>query len=77
MLLIYIRFSVLSETMVNHEPQNENMPVCHFIKLQNFDTVDIKCFIICFDPSLEPSHRDGSNDGSQRMFSLRNKKNYL
>ena len=29
------------------------------------------------DPSLEPSHRDGSNDGSQHMFSLRNKKNYL
>ena len=32
--------------------------------------------IFC-DPSLEPSHRDGSNDGSQHMFSLRNKKNYL
>ena len=29
------------------------------------------------DPSLEPSHRDGSNEGSQHMFSLRNKKNYL
>ena len=25
-------------------------------------------------PSLEPSHRDGSNEGSQHMFLLRNKK---
>ena len=32
---------------------------------------------ICFDPSLEPSHRDDSNEGSQHMFSLRNTKNYL
>ena len=23
---------------------------------------------ICCDPSLEPSRRDGSNDGSQHMF---------
>ena len=23
---------------------------------------------ICCDPSLEPSQRDGSNDGSQNMF---------
>ena len=26
------------------------------------------------DPSLEPSHRDRSNEGSQHMFLLRNKK---
>ena len=32
--------------------------------------------IFC-DLSLEPSYRDGSNEGSQSMFSLRNKKNYL
>ena len=32
--------------------------------------------IFC-DPSLEPSRRDGSNEGSQHMFLLRNKKNYL
>ena len=32
---------------------------------------------ICCDPSLEPSHQDGSNDGSQHMFLLRYKKNYL
>ena len=32
--------------------------------------------IFC-DPPLEPSHQDGSNGGSQHMFSLRNKKNYL
>ena len=29
------------------------------------------------DPSLEPSHRDGSNERSHCMFSLRNKKNYI
>ena len=29
--------------------------------------------IFC-DPSLELSRREGSNEGSQRMFSLRNKK---
>ena len=28
------------------------------------------------DPSLEPSHRDGSNEGSQHRFSLKNKKKY-
>ena len=29
------------------------------------------------DPSLEPSHRDGSTEGSQPMFLMRNKKNNL
>ena len=29
------------------------------------------------DPSLESSRPDGSNEGSQCMFLLRNKKNYL
>ena len=28
---------------------------------------------ICCDPSFESSHRDGSNEGSQHMFALRNK----
>ena len=32
--------------------------------------------IFC-DPPLEPSRLEGSNEGSQHMFSLRNKKNYL
>ena len=32
--------------------------------------------IFC-DPSLELSQRDGSNEGSQHMFSLKNEKNYL
>ena len=32
--------------------------------------------ILC-DSSLEPSHRDGSDEGSQHMFSLRNEKNCL
>ena len=30
-----------------------------------------------YDPSVEPSRRDGSNEGSQHMFSLRNKKNHF
>ena len=29
------------------------------------------------DPSLEPSCQEGSNEGSQHRFLLRNKKNYL
>ena len=32
--------------------------------------------IFC-DPSLEPSRRDGSVEGSQHMFLLRNKETYL
>ena len=32
--------------------------------------------IFC-DPALEPSHRDGSNEGSQHMFLMRNKKKNL
>ena len=32
--------------------------------------------IFC-NPPLIPSHRDDSNEGSQHMFSLRNKKNYF
>ena len=31
---------------------------------------------ICCDPSLEPSQRDGSKDGSQNMFLWRNVANY-
>ena len=31
---------------------------------------------ICCDPSLEPSRQDGSNDGLQNMFLLRNMANY-
>ena len=31
---------------------------------------------ICCDPSSEPSRRDGSDEGSQHMVSVRNKKNY-
>ena len=30
----------------------------------------------CCDPLLEPSLRDGSNEGLQYMFSLTNKQNY-
>ena len=32
---------------------------------------------ICCDPSLEPSQREGSNDGSENMFLLKNLHNYL
>ena len=31
---------------------------------------------ICCDPSSEPSHRDGSDEGSQHMFSCRVDKNH-
>ena len=31
---------------------------------------------ICFDPSSEPSHGDGSDEGSQHMFLCRIDKNY-
>ena len=37
-----------------------------------FFHVNIYC-----DPSLEPPRRDGSNEGSQCMYWLRNKKNFL
>ena len=32
---------------------------------------------ICCDPSLEPSRRDGSNDGSQHKFQTTKMENYL
>ena len=32
---------------------------------------------ICCDPSSEPSHRDGLDEGSQHIVSMRNKKNCL
>ena len=31
---------------------------------------------ICCDPSLELSHRDSSNEGSQLLFSLRKEDNF-
>ena len=31
---------------------------------------------VCCDPSLEPSQRDNSNDGSQNMFLWKNMDNY-
>ena len=31
---------------------------------------------ICCDPSSEPSHQDGSDEGSQLMVSMINQKNY-
>ena len=31
---------------------------------------------VCCDPSTEPSRRDGSDEASQHMVSMRNKKNY-
>ena len=34
------------------------------------------CIKIQCEPSLEPSQRDGSDEGLQCMFSLRNKKRY-
>ena len=32
--------------------------------------------IICCDPSFEPSHRDGSDEGSHHTFLCRINKNY-
>ena len=32
---------------------------------------------LCCGPSSEPSPLDGSDEGSQHMVSMRNKKNYL
>ena len=32
--------------------------------------------MVCYDPSSEPSRRDGSDEGSQYMFLCRNNKNY-
>ena len=31
---------------------------------------------ICFAPSSEPSHRDGSDERSQHIFQCRTNKNY-
>ena len=42
----------------------------------NLGAILLHINIFC-DPSLEPSRQDGSNDGSQHTFSLRNKKNYV
>ena len=45
----------------------DNLGIISHLTLEN---------IFC-DPSLEPSHRDGSNEGSHYMFLLRYEKNYL
>ena len=42
----------------------DNFPYCSFL-------------MYVANPPLEPSHRDSSNEESQHMFLLRNKKNYL
>ena len=63
----------------------------HSSRLRNFEgfklvtnlkeTKEAKCNLglrfqnVCCDASLEPSHQHGTNEGSQRTFSLRNKKN--
>ena len=52
------------------------------IRMGNRDNFGIFIHIFSYisyicDPSLEPSRRDRSNEGSQHMFSLRNKKHHL
>ena len=51
------------------------------IRKGNLDNLGITSLISpqkqIFDPSLEPSRRDGSYEWSQQMFSLRNKKNII
>ena len=44
------------------------------IRRSNRGNLGIISHISPCNPSLEPSWRDGSNEGSQHMFSLRNKK---
>ena len=50
----------------------------HKMRMGNGENLGIILHItftnICCDPSLEPSHREGSDEGSHHMFSLRNKK---
>ena len=41
----------------------------------NFPYYFFKMYV--WDTSLELSHRDDSNEGSQHTFSMRNNKNYL
>ena len=41
----------------------------------NYLNFSLKTYVVT--PSLEPSHRDGSFEESQHMFSLRNKENFL
>ena len=38
---------------------------------------NISALKLCCYPSSEPSYQDGSKEGSQHTFSLRNKKTYL
>ena len=35
------------------------------------------CTKTCCDPSAEPSRRDGLDEGSQNMVSMRNRNNYF
>ena len=39
--------------------------------------INISPLNIFRDPLIEPSRRDGSYEGSQHMFSLQSKRNYL
>ena len=62
---------LIQSTSVPHIRRG-NRDTCNLTKFPLFLHKNIHC-----DPSLEPSLRDGSNEGSQCMFSLRNKKSYL
>ena len=57
---------VLSMLQIRKENRDNLEIIRHISKKKTF-----------FDKSLEPSQRDSSNEGSQHMFSLRNKKDYL
>ena len=46
-----------------------SLPFDHFVlSLEQCITLLNRATDICCDPSLEPSRRDGSNDGSQNMY---------
>ena len=70
------------EDAANHYKTNRFVKVTVLqIRRGKWDTLGIIFHIaslnVCCDPSSEPSHRDGSNEGPQHKFLLRNKKNDL
>ena len=58
----------------NREQRSSLEGVLRIIQIYFFLFLNEK---ICCDPSLEPSRRDGSNNGSQNTFVWRNMANYL
>ena len=63
-----------------------NWPGAACLKFEIYRALDKKEYLminegflietLCCDPSSEPSHWDGSDEGSQHMFLCRSSKNY-